>query len=136
MMRSYALLLILVIGLILPPPSQAADRQTLYQLRTYQLHPQSKAVFHARFRDHAVAIMKRHGFDIAAIWEADHNGAPEFVYLLRWSDGAAMKAAWTGFMTDPEWIEIKRNTISPDAPIVGDIDSKTMRLTDYSPGLP
>jgi hypothetical protein len=75
MMRSYALLLILVIGLILPPPSQAADRQTLYQLRTYQLHPQSKAVFHARFRDHAVAIMKRHGFDIAAIWEADHNAA-------------------------------------------------------------
>jgi len=135
-MRRHALLLALAASLALSAPSRAADRQTLYQLRTYQLFPQSKAVFHARFRDHAVAIMKRHGFDIAAIWEADHNGAPEFVYLLRWSDEAAMKAGWAGFMADPEWIEIKRNTVSPDAPIVGEIDGKTMRLTDYSPGSP
>ena len=105
----------------------------LYQLRAYQLFEPSKAAFHARFRDHAMAIMRRHGFDIAAIWEAARDGKPEFVYLLRWKDEATMKAAWAAFLADPEWSAIKRKTVSPDAPIMGNIEDRTMRLTDYSP---
>jgi hypothetical protein len=105
----------------------------LYQLRAYQLFQPSKALFHARFRDHAIAIMHRHGFDIAAIWEATRDGKPEFVYLLRWKDEATMKASWSAFMADPDWIAIKRETVSPDAPIMGGIEDRTMRLTDYSP---
>jgi hypothetical protein len=119
-----------------PVCAAPAEEMPLYQLRTYQLLPQSKAIFHARFRDHAMRIMQRHGFHIQAIWEADHNGRPEFVYLLRWKNEAAMKAGWAGFMADEEWIRIKRDTVSPDAPIVGEIDSKTMALTDYSPTSP
>ena len=116
-------------------PAAAADSAPapLYQLRVYQLFEPSKAVFHTRFRDHAMAIMRRHGFDIVATWEATRDGKPEFVYLLRWKDEAAMKASWAAFRADEQWNRIKRETLSPDAPIMGEIEDRTMRLTDYSP---
>ena len=127
---------LLALWILVPALLAAAPPPPLYQLRVYQLFAPSKPLFHARFRDHAMRIMKRHGFDIAAIWEAQHDGKPEFVYLLRWRDQAALKTSWAAFMADPAWIAIKAATISPDAPIVGDIEDRTMRLTDYSPGRP
>ena len=132
--------LLLPLALALAPAPALATAETaqppLYQLRAYQLFEPSKKLFHARFRDHALAIMHRHGFNIVAIWEATRDGKPEFVYLLRWKDEAMMKASWTAFMADPEWIAIKRETVSPDAPIMGGIEDRTMRLTDYSPSFP
>jgi hypothetical protein len=140
MLVRYRLLLALALTLspALPGPAIAETAPgPLYQLCAYQLFEPSKALFHARFRDHAIAIMRRHGFDIAAIWaaiwEATRDGKPEFVYLLRWKDEAMMKASWAAFMADPEWIAIKRETVSPDAPIMGGIEDRTMRLMDYSP---
>jgi hypothetical protein len=105
----------------------------LYQMRIYQLNPASKAIFHKRFAEQAMRIMRRYDFDIVATWEADHDGKPEFVYLLRWADEATMTARWAAFMADAEWAKIKRDTVSPDAPIMGGIEARTMRLTDYSP---
>lgn len=113
-------------------PARAEDKP-LYQLRVYALHEASKPVFHSRFRDHAMRIMKRHGFDIVATWEAQRDGKPEFVYLLRWPDEATQTASWAAFRADAEWIAIKKATLSPDAPIMGEIEDRTMRLTDYSP---
>ena len=122
-----------ILAILAPILLAANAAPPLYQLRVYQLNERSKALFHARFRDNAMRIMKRHGFDIAATWEARHNGKPEFVYLLRWSDEVALQRAWKAFLADPEWITIKRNTVSPEAPIMGDIEDRTMHLTDYSP---
>lgn len=125
-----------LVAIAAPAAARDTPGAPLYQLRVYQLNAPSKALFHARFRDSAMRMMKRCGFDIAAIWEADHDGKPDFVYLLRWKDEAAMKAGWDDFMRDAGWARVKRDTVSPDAPIVGEIDSHVMRLTDYSPGRP
>lgn len=53
--------------------------------------------------------------------------------LLRWKDEATMKASWAAFRADEQWNRTKRETNSPDAPIMGEIEDRTMRLTDYSP---
>src|ERR1700754_5238004 len=105
-------------GPALPPKAQDSP---VYQLRVYELTEARKPVFHARFRDHAMRIMRRHGFDIVAIWEAKREGRPEFVYLLRWPDEAALKQGWEAFRADPEWTAVKQATVSPDAPIMGGI---------------
>jgi hypothetical protein len=42
----------------------------IHQLRIYEIFDENEAIFHARFRDHAARLMRRHGFDIAAMWEA------------------------------------------------------------------
>lgn len=110
-----------------------AQAQPIHQLRIYEIFEGDKQAFHERFRDHAQRIMARHGFDIFFMWESKGTDRTEFVYLLEWPDEAAMKAAWTAFMADPEWSRIKRETGARHGSLVGDIEDRRLRLTDYSP---
>jgi hypothetical protein len=111
----------------------------IHQLRIYEIFEHNKAAFHARFRDHAARIMKRHGFDVIAMWEARSDAkdsAPaktEFVYLLAWPDEAAKAAAWEAFLRDAEWVEIKRLTSAEHGPLVGGIEDRLLHLVSYSP---
>ena len=105
----------------------------IHQLRIYEIYQHNKAAFHARFRDHAARIMRRYGFHILAMWEARHEGKVEFVYLLEWPDEAAKTAAWTAFMADAEWAEIKRTTAAEHGSLVAKNEDWLMQLTDYSP---
>jgi hypothetical protein len=103
------------------------------QLRIYQLFDATREAFHARFRDHALRIMARHGFSIEAMWESRTEDGPEFVYLLRWPDEATMRSAWHGFLADDEWIRIKQESAAEHGSMVGDIEDRVLRPTDYSP---
>ena len=58
----------------------------IHQLRIYEIFEANKDAFHTRFRDHAAPMMKRHGFDIVAMWEAKTEARTEFVTLLQWPD--------------------------------------------------
>ncbi len=107
----------------------------LQQLRIYEIFERNKAAFHDRFRNHAMPIMARHGFRIVAMWEARRAGNPEFVYLLTWPDLATQKAAWTAFLADPEWVEIKRVSAIEHGDLVGAIEDRMLMPTDYSPEL-
>ena len=103
------------------------------QLRIYEIFDRNKAAFHARFRDHAHRIMKRHGFDIVAFWETRNGANTEFAYLLQWPDEVTMKQRWDAFMADEEWARIKRETGASHGQLVGEIEDRTLRRTDYSP---
>ncbi|UZF94567.1 NIPSNAP family protein [Bosea sp. NBC_00550] len=107
----------------------------IHQLRIYEIFERNKAAFHARFRDHAAPIMARHGFRIMAMWETASAGRIEFAYILAWPDSETKTRAWTSFMADPEWIEIKRVTSLQHGSLVGAIEDRIMRPTDYSPKL-
>jgi heme-degrading monooxygenase HmoA len=104
----------------------------IHQLRIYEIFEANKDAFHARFRDHAVRIMQRYGFDIVAMWEAKTEQRTEFVYLLRWPDERTKIDAWTAFMADREWDEIKKATRDRGS-LVGQIEDRLLRPTAYSP---
>jgi heme-degrading monooxygenase HmoA len=108
----------------------------IHQLRIYEIFEDNRAAFHARFRDHAARIMRRHGFRIVAMWEARQASRIEFIYLLEWPDERAKEAAWVAFMADAEWAEIKRVTAAQHGKLVGAIEGRTLALTDYSPRPP
>jgi heme-degrading monooxygenase HmoA len=105
----------------------------IHQLRIYEIFERNKAAFHARFRDHAARIMARHGFQIVAMWETASAGRTEFAYILAWPDLETKTQAWTRFMADPEWSEIKRVTSAEHGDLVGAIEDRLMSLTAYSP---
>jgi heme-degrading monooxygenase HmoA len=105
----------------------------IHQLRIYEIFEHNKAAFHTRFRDHAVRIMRRHGFQFVGLWEAVTARRTEFVYVLAWSDEAAKRAAWTAFMADEEWKEIKRVTSAQHGDLVGAIEDRLLLPTDYTP---
>ncbi|WP_439499643.1 NIPSNAP family protein [Bosea sp. (in: a-proteobacteria)] len=103
------------------------------QLRIYEIFEGNKAAFHDRFRDHAARIMKRYGFDIAAMWEAKGESRTEFVYVLRWPSEQAMRESWAQFMQDAEWSQIKDRTAAEHGRLVGAIEDRALRRTSYSP---
>lgn len=129
---------------MLCPPLSAASAATadasvetsasgpIQQLRIYEIFDDSKERFHARFRDHAMRIMRRHDFRIVAIWETRHEDRTEFAYLLEWPNEATMQASWKRFLADAEWSRIKRETRGPK-PIMGRIEDRTLIPVPYTP---
>jgi hypothetical protein len=106
----------------------------IQQLRIYEIFEKNKAAFHARFRDHAARIMRtRYGFRIVAMWETKFGDRTEFTYLLEWPDETAKSAAWSGFMADAEWSEIKRVTHAEHGLMVGQIEDRLLVPVEYSP---
>ena len=105
----------------------------IQQLRIYEIFEHNKAAFHERFRDHAMRIMKRYGFDFVSLWEAKSDRGTSFVYLLAWPDLSTKEAAWRGFMTDEEWKEIKRVTKAQHGDLVGEIEDRLLTPTAYAP---
>jgi heme-degrading monooxygenase HmoA len=104
----------------------------IHQLRIYEIFGATRAAFHDRFRDHASRIMRRHGFDIRAMWETRQDERTEFVYLLAWPDEAAMKQAWAAFMGDAEWQKIRGETNARQGPLVGAIQDRTLTPVPYA----
>lgn len=104
----------------------------IHQLRIYEIFDHNKAAFHARFRDHAAPIMRKHGFDIVAMWEAATPPRTEFVYVLAWPNETVKSAAWAEFMADEEWQEIKRLTSAEHGTLVGAIEDRVLVPTAYS----
>lgn len=107
---------------------------TIHQIRIYEIFEHNKQFFHSRFKDHAARIMRRHGFDIIEMWETQTRERTEFVYLLRWPSLDAKEAAWSAFMNDEEWSEIKRTTSAEHGRLVGEIEDRVLVPTEYSPG--
>lgn len=98
----------------------------IHQLRIYEIFEHNKDAFHARFRDHAARLMRTHGFTILSMWKTRHGDRTEFVYLLAWDDEATLQAAWTKFMADEEWQEIKRVTSVQHGEMVGEIEDRVL----------
>jgi hypothetical protein len=111
-----------------------ATGSVIHQLRIYEIFDSNKTAFHERFRDRAMRIMARYGFKIVATWESRHHNRTELVYLLEWPNTETMKERWAAFMADREWAEIKKATGEAHGTLVGDIEDRTLELTDYSPG--
>jgi hypothetical protein len=129
-------ILILTVGVILPQRSSmsAAEQQNvIHQLRIYEIFDGNKKAFHDRFRDHAMRIMAKYNFKIVATWESKKENRTEFIYLLEWPDKETMTDRWEEFLRDEEWINIKKETGEINGPLVGEIQDRTLVLTDYSP---
>jgi hypothetical protein len=127
---------ILTAGVILPQRSLASageSQKVIHQLRIYEIFDSNKKAFHDRFRDHAMRIMAKYDFKIIATWESKKDNRTEFVYLLEWPDEETMTDRWEKFLRDPEWIKIKKETGEMNGPLVGEIQARTLYLTDYSP---
>ena len=136
-------LLATLVLLLLVTTSVAAKAQDQYicqnngselqQLRIYEINRSNKDAFHRRFQDHALRIMKRHGFRIIDMWESDTGKKVELVYLLSWPDKDTMDSRWKNFLADQEWIDIKKKTAAESGELVREVNSRPMSRVSYSP---
>ncbi|MGI5176015.1 NIPSNAP family protein [Dactylosporangium sp. CA-152071] len=101
----------------------------MYELLTYTSPPGHRADLVARFRDHSVRLLRRHGIDVVGIWTvaADDN---RLVYLVRHTGDPI--GNWTRFRADPEWVAARAASMV-NGTLVTETVSLALEPTAFSP---
>jgi NIPSNAP len=108
----------------------------VFELRVYHTYEGKLDDLLARFRDHTIAIFKRHGIESVAYWtptDEPLKGKTLF-YILKHPSREAATANWAAFHDDADW---KRVSAASEAngKLVEKVDSTFLKLTDFSPRL-
>jgi hypothetical protein len=99
-----------------------------FELRTYNVQPGSSLdLLHSRFRDHTMALFKKHGITVVGFWHPT-NKPDALIYLLVYKDRQARDDAWKAFNADPEWVKVRQ-----EMNVSLKVDDVFMSATDYSP---
>jgi hypothetical protein len=123
-----------------PASAPAAVSQSIakgsrtFELRTYYAAPGKLEELHARFRNHTIALFKKHGMTTVGFWAPTSPAdaaANTLVYVLAYPSDDAREAAWKAFGGDPDWIAA-RDASERNGKIVTKVDSVMLKATDYS----
>jgi hypothetical protein len=80
----------------------------IYELRTYDIQPGKMDAIRARFRDHTLALLKKHGIEVAGFWE--RHDVDQLVYLCKFDQESQVKDRWDAFRADPAWLKAKEES--------------------------
>jgi hypothetical protein len=126
MTRRLLLLFLLLSGL-------AAAQNRVYELRTYTSYDGKLEAVKARFRDHTIAIFKRHGMESIGYWvpQDPEKSKNTLIYILAHPSLEAAQKNWAAFRADPEWLKVKAESEAA-GPIVLKTESVFMTPTEFS----
>lgn len=116
-----------------PSPSIAKDSRC-FELRTYHAAPGKLEALNARFRDHTVALFKKHGMEIVGFWipsDKDKGAEDTLIYVLAHKSREAAKKSWDDFRNDPEWKKAAAAS-EVNGKLTTKVESVYMSATDYS----
>jgi hypothetical protein len=116
-------------------PGGNADVGRVFELRTYTAAAGKLDALNARFRDHTIALFRKHGMEVIGFWEPldKETGAGEkLVYMLAHPSRAAAETNWKAFREDPEWVKVKAES-ETGGTLALKIESVFLTATDYSP---
>jgi hypothetical protein len=126
MTRRLLLLFLLLSGL-------AVAQNRVYELRTYTCYDGKLEALKARFRDHTIAIFKRHGMESIGYWvpQDPEKSKNTLIYILAHPSLEAAQKNWDAFRADPEWVKAKAASEAA-GPIVQKTESVYMNPTQFS----
>jgi hypothetical protein len=106
----------------------------VFELRVYHTFPGRLPALQSRFRDHTLAIFKKHGMTSIGYWTPQESPASEstLIYILAHDSREAADKHWAEFRQDPEWTAVSKAS-EADGKIVEKVDSTFMTPSDYSP---
>jgi len=124
------------LGKVLQPPSavHAESSTRVFEIRTYTAAEGKLEALHARFRDHTLALFKKH--DMTSVGYFKPQDAPlkqnTLIYILAHPSREAAAKNWQAFHDDPEWQQVKATSEAQGA-LTTKIESVFADPTDYSP---
>ncbi|NOX98926.1 MAG: NIPSNAP family protein [Verrucomicrobia bacterium] len=121
-------------------PTFKIDKQNpnrLFEMRQYTTNPGKLPNIHARFRDHTIALFKKHGMTNLAYFRLlpDQDGANNtLLYFLAHKDEASRKKSFSAFGKDPDWQSARKaSEVDGKILIKGGVKSTLMNSADFSP---
>ena len=125
-LRQLLLLLLLSAGF-------AAAQDRVYELRTYTCNEGKLEALKARFRDHTIAIFKRHNMESIGYWvpQDPERSKNTLIYIIAHTSREAAAKNWADFRADPEWQKVQKESEAA-GPIVQKTESVYMSPTDFS----
>lgn len=131
-------LLIAALSFAMLTMTSAVEKDTrCYELRTYHVAPGKMEALHKRFREHTLALFKKHGITSLGYWERlDKEGKPEnkLTFLLSYPTREARESSWKAFMGDPDW-QAAFKASEANGPLVTKAETPYLTATDYSPAI-
>ena len=126
-MRQLLLFLLLSAGF-------AAAQDRVYELRTYTCNEGKLEALKARFRDHTIAIFKRHNMESIGYWVPQDaaRSSNTLIYIIAHASREAATKNWADFNADPEWQKVRKDSEAA-GPIVQKTESVFMSPADFSP---
>jgi hypothetical protein len=114
------------------PVLQTADR--VYELRTYTAPEGKLDDLLARFRNHTMRILEKHGMSNVGYWlpQDEELRQNTLVYLISHPSRAAADQAWRDFGADPEWQRVSEES-QRDGRIVTSVERMYLDPSDFSP---
>lgn len=103
-----------------------------FELRTYTAASGKMDALLARFRDHTLALFKKHGMTHIGYWTRTGEGANQLIYILAHQSKDAAAESFKNFRVDPAWIEAKK-TSEANGSLTDKVESVFMAPLDYSP---
>ncbi|HEY2838429.1 MAG TPA: NIPSNAP family protein [Pirellulales bacterium] len=125
--------------------ARAADEKTpdrFFELRKYVAADGKFDQLHSRFRDHTNKLFQKHGMTLIGYWVVAEGADPKepltadqkntLVYILAYPSKEAREKSWKGFMSDPEWQAVYKES-QKNGSLTKDVKSQFLTPTDYSP---
>lgn len=113
--------------------THAASNQRVFELRTYTAAPGKLEALKARFRNHTVALFKKHGMTNVGYWVPQDTPASQntLVYLLAHKSRDAAKQSFDAFRADPAWVKA-REASEVNGKLTEKVESVFLDPTDFS----
>lgn len=113
--------------------AQAASNR-VFEIRRYTAEPGKLDALHARFRDHTVAIFKKHGMTSVGYFAPldEPESKDTLIYVLAFPSREAAKKSWDEFRADPAWQKVQKES-EANGKLVTKVESVFADPTDYSP---
>ncbi|WP_031335798.1 NIPSNAP family protein [Rhodopseudomonas sp. B29] len=88
----------------------------IYEIRVYEAVEGKAAAMRARFKQHVVPRLPRHGIELLGVFEAPAEDG-RLTYLTRFKSEDDRTKAWAAFGADQEWRAIKAES-ETDGPLL------------------
>ncbi len=120
-----------------PKPDIDKKGGRVFEMRTYTTPEGKLDDLNTRFRDHTLALFKKHGMENVAYWtkQPDQKDAKTtLIYLLAHKSHDEAKKSFDAFRKDPDWVKAKGESEKNGSLTVDNgVKSEFLLPTDYSP---
>ena len=110
---------------------RADEKNRVFEIRTYYANEGKLDALLARFRDHTVALFKKHGITNIGYWVPTDNKENKLIYILAYPSREARGKAWKAFIADPNWKKAYKESTS-EGKLVKRVVNDFLAGTDFS----